>query len=64
MIIRFEHLLAKPGPTAETYQVVCYLGFQLGGRRGSAMAAASFVLPPMVGMVANLDKCTQSIESS
>lgn len=42
----------KPLPGATAFQVVCHLGFQLGGWRGSAMAATSFALPPMVGMVA------------
>ena len=42
----------KPLPGATAFQVVCYLGFQLGGWRGSTVAAVAFVLPPMCGMVA------------
>lgn len=42
----------KPLPGATAFQVVCYLGFQLGGWPGSAVAAVAFVLPPMLGMVA------------
>jgi chromate transporter len=42
----------KPLPGATAFQVVSYLGFQLGGWKGSATAATAFVLPPMVGMVA------------
>ncbi len=41
----------KPLPGATAFQVVCYLGFQLGGWPGSAVAAVAFVSPPMVGMV-------------
>ena len=42
----------KPLPGATAFQVVCYLGFRLGGWPGSVMAASGFILPPMVGMMA------------
>jgi chromate transporter len=42
----------KPLPGATAFQVVCYLGFRLGGWPGSVMAAVGFILPPMAGMMA------------
>lgn len=41
----------KPLPGSTIVQVVAYLGFRLGGWRGSALAAAAFLTPPFLGMV-------------
>ena len=41
----------KPLPGATAFQVVCYLGYRLGGWPGSVLAAVGFVLPPMAGMM-------------
>jgi chromate transporter len=42
----------KPLPGATAFQVVCYLGFRLGGWPGSVTAAVGFILPPTAGMMA------------